>query len=141
MSAEQLYKDFLVLTRNLVGRGISTERTITGVATSLFGPKYAGTFASDEVPSDFSGYAVVNLQKRGQPGSHWVAIVNLEDDTYMVYDSFGRGTSTILPKLKLNTIDTEHDPEQSNREEDCGARVLAWILVFDTIGADGAIRI
>ena len=61
--------------------------------------------------------AIVNLDGSQEPGSHWVGIY---DDLF--YDSFGRRNA-------IGLRDTELDAEQSEMEDNCGARVMAWLIL------------
>lgn len=126
------------MTQKMIGKGTTTEHMLTAAGKHMLEDDYEGTFALDEVPREPFKYAIVNLQPRSKGGSHWVAIAHVGTGLYMVYDSFGRHTGKILPTLRLNTIDTEHDAEQTTKEKNCGARALAWLLLFDSFGPDVA---
>ncbi len=141
MSYSQIYKDLLFMAETLVGKGTTAEHTLTNAGKHILDEDYEGTFAVDEIPSKPFKYAIVNLDKRGAGGSHWVALAKVDKDLYMVYDSFGRHTGKILPTLQLKTVDTEHDAEQQTKEKNCGARALAWLLFFDAFGPEAAQKI
>ena len=101
---------------------------MTKFGKELFGKKYVGTFASDEIPKMKNGcYCIVNLDKSYENGSHWIAMVHLSGKDY-IYDSFGRTTTMILPDFKEKTIDADYDPEQSIIETNCGARCIAFLF-------------
>lgn len=132
------YKDFLKLAEECVGKKTTDEGTLTDVGQSFFGDDFEGVYARDEVPQTFK-YAIVNLDKRnGEGGTHWVAMANMGNDQYMVHDSFGRKTTAILPDLNLDTVDTEPDAEQLKSQDNCGARCLAWLILFDEFGPAAA---
>jgi len=63
-------------------------------------PGYLGTFAMDELRDlkirIFPSYLIVNLDKRGNEGTHWIAIALYLNDVF-VCDSLG----TILPNDQL----------------------------------------
>ena len=63
----------------------------------------------------------------------------------MFYDSFGRNDTEIIPNLKYSgngkIINTDDDTEQEIMEENCGARCLAWLCLYDEYGEDTAILI
>ena len=126
------------MTEKLIGKATTTEQVLTAAGKHMLEDSYEGTFAADEIPRTPFTYAIVNLDRREQGGSHWVALAHVNKDLYMVYDSFGRHTGKILPTIKLHTIDTDHDPEQSKTEKNCGARALAWLLLFDSFGPEVA---
>lgn len=84
-------------------------------------------------------YAIANLDDSTMPGSHWIALAfDVNTGNVWVYDSFGRKTSEIMPDLikeygrKLKMVDD--DAEQLQSEDDCGARSMAWLYVFDRYG-------
>ena len=113
----------------MVGNKSTTSIQLYKAGKSLFGSKFIGVFPKDRIPPK-EGYMIVNLDTHDMPGSHWIA---LADD--WVYDSFGRPTQQILGwKAK----DTKYDAEQLPKETNCGARVLAWLMVYDQYGAQYA---
>lgn len=110
----------------------------------LFGSKFAGAFPADRIPALKGGvkYAILNLDKHDEPGSHWIALAKersgRDASHYIwVYDSYGRPTQAILPDIgqKFKFLDVDYDAEQSALETNCGARSLAWLWVFDKHGA------
>lgn len=134
MASVQIYKDLVFMVQKIIGKNTTTEHTLTAAGKHIFGDDYEGTFAIDEVPKTPFKYAIVNVDARRSGGSHWVAVAHVDNEQYMVYDSFGRKTAKLLPTLDLQTIDTEHDAEQTSKEKNCGARVLAWLMLFDSFG-------
>ena len=60
----------------------------------------------------------------------------------MIYDSFGRKYNKIIPSLNYSgngrLINTDLDAEQKISETDCGARSLAWLMVYDRHGSEMA---
>jgi hypothetical protein len=118
-----------------LGNGVTYSLHLNDVGRHVWPKKFKGVFASDDkIPA--TGYCIVNVDKRDMPGSHWIAICNS-----LVYDSFGRKTSKLTPHMIGNFRDTEYDAEQDDKEENCGSRCLAWIHVYDTMGASYALRI
>lgn len=96
-------------------------------------------------------YLITNLDDSNMPGSHWVALAyDIPDESLgkkqgliWVYDSFGRKTGDILPQLakqfgKNNLRMADDDAEQKLIEDDCGARCLAFLYIFDRHGSDVA---
>jgi hypothetical protein len=126
------------MVEKMIGKTTTTDDILTQAGKHMLDDAYAGTFAADEVPEKPFTYAIVNLDRRTEGGSHWIALAQVEKGTYMVYDSFGRHTGKIIPSLQLKTIDTEHDAEQSVSQKNCGARCLAWLLLFDSFGPEAA---
>lgn len=111
----------------------------------MLGNKWGGVYPSDAIPPPQieKPYIIVNLDKRNEPGSHWVAIA-YDKGTNYVYDSFGRKTTKILPALKQRggfIKEADRDPEQSVDEDNCGQRCLAWLKVFNDLGKRAALKI
>ena len=104
-----------------MGDGTTTESLLNHVGKQLFGRKFGGVFASNEKPR--GRYCIVNTMPRGTSGEHWLAIA-----PGLVYDSFGR----------QKYGDYTGDAEQAIQQTNCGQRCLAWLLVYDELGADYA---
>lgn len=161
--AENLYN--LVLEEiiyPMVGKRVTFDKDLTKAGFKLFGCNYMGTFASDQIPaigkipgthksvttSNVSEksplYLIANLDDSNMPGSHWVALAfDVRTKKIWVYDSFGRKTGDILPQLakqfgKNNLRMADDDAEQKLTEDDCGARCLAFLYIFDRHGSDVA---
>ena len=122
--------------KNLIRHAyITGEDELRKAGKHLFGRRFKGVFAADEmtVPRMLrSGEScILNLDKRNQPGSHWIAIV--KDKEFITHDSFGR-------KL-TNSRHTEDDAEQHIIEENCGQRCLAWLCVYYEYGGKCALMI
>jgi hypothetical protein len=119
---------------------------LLAIGKKLFGVKFKGVFPSDKIPklNDLSPYAILNLDRSTESGSHWVAIAKHGDNTYL-YDSFGRKHTQIIPNLYYSgngkIIDTDNDAEQKVYEIDCGARSIGWLLFFDKWGPECALLI
>lgn len=97
-----------------------------------------GVFPSDLIPKMKVGqYSILNLDKSGEPGSHWIAIFKDKAKVW-VYDSFGRRSKKIIPLIFKSgngkVFNTDLDAEQEIHEENCGARSLGWICVVDSLG-------
>jgi hypothetical protein len=138
-------------------RAIKTLRTIYGknekdnfeldkIGKDFFGEKFIGAFPWDLLPMK-NGYSVINTDDSTKAGVHWVGIYKDNKNIY-VYDSFGRHTEHILPEFYKELIksgykvtDSEHTPEQSNYQEDCGLRAIAWLLMVDLFGIKKALTI
>ena len=84
--------------------------------------------------------AIINLDEHDEPGSHWIAMVKHNNDL-LVYDSFGRKTTDILPNFNKEVIDTDYDAEQQINEDNCGARCVAFLNVYDKLGFEYALLI
>ena len=140
-AAEKHYKKSLRKALKLLGNGITYSDQLAEVCSTLFGHQFIGVFASDLVPRKMKrgSMAIVNLDDSTKPGSHWVALAKYNSsNTMLVYDSFGRKTKRILNGLlggrSEQILDTEYDAEQSVDEMNCGARCVAFLMVFKDLG-------
>jgi len=110
------------------------------VGNKLLGTNFKGVFASDRIPrlNELKKYCILNLDKTGEPGSHWVAIAKDGKKTW-VYDSFGRSHVKIIKGLKYSgngrIVEPQRDAEQSIEETNCGALSLAWLVLHDGWGS------
>jgi hypothetical protein len=120
---------------------------LTALGKKLFGKKYKGTFASDQIPIlGPMESCILNVDKSHEPGSHWIALVRGKGQQGYVYDSFGRRGASLIPSLSkmpsgARIIDSDLDAEQTISQLDCGARCLAFLYVFYTRGARVALTI
>jgi len=120
------YYRFLRLIEKNLGKDVTYDSDLTRVGRYLFGKKYLGTFPWDKRPkgspggSKVKGYYIVNLDKTGEPGTHWCAVAD-----GLFYDSFGRA---LMPDR------TDDDPEQHVLENNCGQRCLAFLCVYERHG-------
>lgn len=142
--ADQLNKEILQHIYTLIGSKNTTFGSqLEGAGKKLLGPKFKGVFPSDKIPklNDLSKYAILNLDRSGEPGSHWIAIAKDDDDLF-VYDSFGREHTKIIPNIRFSgngkIIDTDDDAEQGVLETSCGQRCLAFLYIFEHYGRDVA---
>lgn len=165
-SANALYQDVLEkIMYPLLGKKITFGNDLTAAGMKLFGRNFLGAFASDRI-SEFGNskvhlginddgspttndninkkshlYAISNLDDSTMPGSHWIGLAfDVNSKKIWVYDSFGRKTNEIIPSLvqrygnKLKQVDD--DAEQLVSQDDCGARTMAWLYVFDRHGSE-----
>lgn len=148
-SAEELYNKELKNIHSILGKGLTYGSELTNLGKKMFGNKFKGVYAADELTNlkkEDSGYFIFNLDKKNEPGSHWIGVVKnrrkLPDGTFadkiLVYDSFGRDTKEIAPGIYSigNIYQTENDAEQKIEEEDCGSRVITWFKIYDDYGPE-----
>ena len=103
------------------------------VGANLFEDKWNGVWARDTILPNEQGYYICNLDTSHQPGSHWTALVRRGKILYY-FDSFARPQRQTLKLEDPNyVIVSEANPEivQGVREQNCGQRCLAWLLVWD----------
>lgn len=146
--AEKLYNFYLhKKIYPLIGDKTTYLTELEGAGKKLFGAKFKGVFPSDKIPklNDLSKYCILNLDTSKEKGSHWIALARNSDEESIVYDSFGRDYKRIIPNLNYSgngrIKNTEKDAEQKILQTDCGARCLAFLMVFDKHGQDMALKI
>jgi hypothetical protein len=132
----------------LLGKESTLSTDLERVGKKLLGAKFKGVYASDKIPklNDLACYCIVNVDRSNEPGSHWMSIAkDTEGDGAILYDSFGRKNTKIIPSLRFTgngrIIDTDKDAEQKKSEDNCGSRSMAWIILYDTFGRDAAMLI
>jgi hypothetical protein len=137
--AQQMY-DYLLEKMVLeVGNGTTYSTDLYKIARKYLGGEFHGVYASDLIPklSKFKRFAILNLDQSNEPGSHWIGCVFLKPKHVLVFDSFGRRSSSIIPSLlkKYSRVqDTDYDIDQRTSEDNCGARTLAWLLLHKIKG-------
>lgn len=121
---------------------------LTSIGKKLFGKKYKGTYARDDIKkiklSDASPYCIINNSYYITGGEHWTALCKYPNKkSFLFYDSFGRSYKDLIPELKfLGKIkDTDRDVEQKKTEYNCGQRCLSFLLVCDEFGMKTAEKI
>lgn len=141
--AEMLYNRILKnIAYPALGKDVTFMNDLNSFGKLMLGKKFVGVFPSDKIPTltKTSPYAIINLDKTGESGSHWISIVKSGDKTY-VYDSFARANFTIIPSLSNSNNGEIVDSDLSDREQkiiqnDCGARAISFILLSDTFGIE-----
>ena len=123
-SVNQLYNEYVqYFEKQMRNKGITTASELEAQGKMMFGPDWRGIFASDQkLPSD--GLYIVNTDRSNQEGTHWMGV---NADLDLLYDSFGRSKSEVLPQWKGR--ETDRDAEQKQKENNCGQRCLAWLLI------------
>lgn len=146
LKAENFYKQVIREMNKFLGNDTTFSNDLDKVGLKFLGSKFKGVFPSDKIPrlNDLKKYAILNLDKSTQPGSHWIGVAFHNGNT-IVYDSFGRKTRKIIPSLfhsgNGRIIMTDNDAEQRIKQNNCGQRVLAWLITFDKLGAKMALLI
>ena len=135
-----IYNMALKHIENAIGHnGTTWNDRLHRAGKNMFGKKFSGVYPSDDIKwKKGSIYAIVNLDGKYEPGSHWTLVIK-DGNNKLFYDSFGRKASKIMPSLnkgKGNIINTELDPEQDIKENNCGQRSLAACFVYDQFGRE-----
>ena len=99
-------------------------------------------YPSDKIPklNNLSPYCILNVDKSDETGSHWVAIVKMQNEKTLFYDSFGRDGVKLIPNIRYSgngkIINTDRDIEQKISQQNCGARCLSFLCIYDKWGED-----
>jgi hypothetical protein len=128
--AEDAYEHWLKFAVKQLGSGVTNGGQLQKVCSEIFGSDFRGIFPSDRIPTLTRGTcAIANVDKAGEPGSHWVAIT-----PNLFYDSFGRTHKSLVAHAKLRQRDTELDREQEFVQQNRGARCVAFLIVSMVYG-------
>ena len=146
--AEKRYNIILRKVYKMVGKNSTTTSELMAAGRKVLGNDFRGVFPVDRLGmntlSHTSPYCIVNLDSSHQTGSHWIGVAMRADrrKEFIVYDSFGRHHSQIVPSLKyFDLISTDSDAEQRVSEDSCGARSLAWLIFVSIYGDDAGMLI
>ena len=111
------------------------------VAKRRIGRQFIGVYPADETP-DLSkydiAYAIVNTDKATDAGTHWLALIRINNTTYL-YDSYGRPKGSLSPYFKnKNWKMTNPNKEQLKTLSSniCGQICIAYILTVKRYGED-----
>jgi hypothetical protein len=130
------YNRYLKIIKKELKDDTTTGQELYQLAHELRLP-LTGVYACDEKQKHFRNNScfIINTDRKGSAGVHWVAGVNYGGRTYL-YDSFGRSHLN-FPSLRNRKITyTAPDKEQLEHQTDCGQRVLAALLTFYHHGLD-----
>jgi len=131
-----------------LGRHALNNTEIDTFAKSIYGAKYKGSFAQDEIFEFKSGFYIINTDIAKGPGEHWISLVVTPKTAY-VFDSFARDPKTLVPhltkrltKAKRKIVSSDRtDKEQKDLEIICGHLSLAWLTVVKELGLKAAKKI
>lgn len=129
-----------------MGNLTTSEDELRVVGNSLLGKSFKGVFPVDKLPPLKQGQCcIINLDRSGMPGSHWVAIhksIMSNQPTYCVHNSFGRKSSNILRSLRqLRIQDSDYDAEQRVEQDNCGHHSICWLWCVQKLGIKNAMKI
>jgi hypothetical protein len=144
--AKKIYDALVSDVEDTIGSGSTLDETLDNYGKKVIGQQFGGVFPSDRIPDSMARgtkYFIVNKDKHNQPGSHWIGVVVYRKRMFF-YDSFGRSVPMLVPELRQFQL--QHGlslsvpmraisaPEQQIREENCGARSMAWLILFNRMG-------
>ncbi len=144
--AETLYKFYLKQFEKILGNKATSSDELTKVGKRLFGSKYVGTlprdFITDETFNNKRKYAIINTDTSDKDGEHWVCCAYDKGMMY-AYDSYGNHIFELIPELRQfkRVVHADRDAEQYGSQENCGARCITWLYMFDKYGKEKALLI
>ena len=86
-------------------------------------------------------YSIGNVDNSSMSGSHWISYYKEPNRPTLIYDSFGRDSSVLLPavvKVLKEWNDTQYDVEQLSYQANCGALCMGWLLFAKRFGYENA---
>lgn len=149
MNEQECMKKYNVILKHIekhLGKTTTYSDTLYTIGKKLLLIKFKGVYPSDKIPklNDLSPYCIVNVDKSNESGSHWMALVK-SGNHCILYDSFGRRNTQLIPNLRFSgngkIIDTDRDSEQKIKEENCGARAMAFLVFYNKYGEKNAMKI
>ena len=103
-------------------------------------PTFAGCFPADKIPhvKSFPTAFIVNTEKYGEEGEHWVAFY-MEEDHCLYFDSFGVGVlehpiSSYLSKY-YNSVIYSKIPVQDFSSVACGYFCIAFLVYVTCVNS------
>lgn len=144
--AEEIYKYYLKRFEKILGNKATSSEELTSLGKKIFGGKYIGTLPRDLINGNtFSNkkkYVIINNQTSDKGGEHWVASA-YNDGTIYSYDSYGNNIFELIPELRQfnKVVNADRDAEQVGNQENCGARCMTWLYMFDRYGKEKALLI
>ena len=128
------------------GKGPMSDTQLSAKGKELFGRKFRGVYSQDTLPIGKRGMYIVNVDTRGEVGSHWVGVVETGDAIY-VYDSFARHLSDLMPILeaklnrkKIHVHEKLDHATQWGQTEICGQLATAYLCVVHELGIEAAMN-
>ena len=133
------YEQTLMMIEDILGSGVTNNLQLTKLGHELFGNDYICTASSDQMPKYIKENQCFILntdssKSRNKTG-HWCGFVKSNGKLWY-YDSYARPGYKLSKhwanKRMYNTNTTDRD--QSFRENSCGSRSMAWIVIFRKYG-------
>ena len=138
-----IYKQYFNKTKKKIinrwGKSALDNQEVQKIGEEYLGNKFKGVYPSDRL--EFKpGYYIINVDKFGEMGSHWVGII-IKNKTMYVYDSYARKTNKLInhlydkaKKLKYKIVDINKKSDQHPKSEVCGGISISWLSTVDKYG-------
>lgn len=132
----------------VLGNGITTDSQLNTVGRKLFKSKWLGVHPSDVSARTINikqrrghKYFIINVDGSSEPGSHWLGVA-WDGSKFHIYDSYARSSKKLIPSfiktIGYDYIDANHTADQRDREDNCGARAMAWLVYAAKYGHQSA---
>jgi len=135
----------------LVGSGVTTDLQLHKFSKKLLGSCFIGVFPSDVKASAIfhncqkngDYYFIINVDGSNEPGSHWMAVAYIKSiNKFIIYDSYARKMKKLIPSfvktIGYKYIDANAKSDQTDREENCGARSISFLVFLKKYGLQEA---
>lgn len=149
LTEKQVERKFKSINKKLLKQIGHTEATnnfeLDNIGKDLFGSKWLGVYMSNsKIPkTPKQAYFIINVDKIGQRGSHWMGVYRTTNNTYYMFDSFGRRSDRLVPSFTRGKIiiDSDYDADQHDSTDICGSLCLSWLVVVRDYGIRNALKI
>jgi hypothetical protein len=152
LKPEKIYNHVLKYVEKRLGtNGVTTAKQLDHIGKETFKSEWAGVYPADKIPelNNEKCKAIYNADASNEPGTHWMALYYDKDTgREYSYDSYGRNLKTDKvyknvkrsKRLKLKQSQ-EFDAEQTEKEENCGARCISWLALAGQMPVDDLMKI
>lgn len=142
--AEEEYNKYLKYVESFIGNTETSSDQLDALGFKIL-KGYKGAVPRDKIPIlNNNECCIVNTDDSKGGGVHWLALASDSKGKQYFYDSFARDYKKLVPELRRKTIINSDikDREQQDisikgdkkTETNCGARCIAWLLVFQKLG-------
>jgi hypothetical protein len=131
-----IYNKAVKAAHKMVGTGITDNFQLEEAGKELFGKEWAGVGSANDLPklTDEKCKAIFNLDKEGNPGTHWCGLYK-KDNTIYMFDSFSRSLLKDRAFENMRSLSRKvmkqaniNGPNQKVKQLDCGARSLGFLM-------------
>ena len=121
--------------------GITSNIELDNLCEKLFEELYVGSYPSDMIPELKPNHcAIINSDPSNSLGTHWLCIIANSTGKVLKYNSFGDTQPSVTVNIST-ALNADLDSEQIPKENNCGQRAIAWLLVYYLHGEDVAMTI
>ena len=136
---EEYNKNLMYIYDTLKKSGTTDNYELNTLCKALFGDLFIGVFSSNEFPKYIRNnqmFIINNKSSRVQEGEHWIAFIKSDKNKdhksrLYGYDSYNRDIHKLSPYFKYKKfINANSNRDESFYEENCGERVVAFLISF-----------